>query len=561
MSRIKVLLGIVFLASATVATARPIYVGCGAAASDRTALADNSATHPFATPKMADQVAQPGDVVYFVGACTFGSFGIAKSGTPAAWITWRSAPGAAPVILIDTDAYAAISVYASYIRISGLTLKGRNDELTLAAAEANDVLLNPALPWNAQTNPKRDPELAIFNGNGIRTIDSRGTTGAYTHHVRIDNNTIGNFGCAGISLMGDYFHVEFNRIFNNAWYSGYGCSGLSFFTTRTADNAPGYHNEILNNYVWNNVALVKTFKRGVYSDGNGLLLDIDQTVGGYKGRTLIANNLVVNNGGGGIAAFTVPHVDILNNTAYKNNTFLGGADIAATYSDDVRVMNNITYGIRGAGHYVTKFNKDTPSVIYDHNLYFDGSADAPALGQYDDIRNFPAPVYGKVPVKGANDIVGQDPLFEYPVLDLSDPRLNFRLRPGSPAIDSGIVIDGATPSFDARYAPRPQGGRADIGAFEFTNQGTYAVQELPVLAAPAYIKTKLGASVDLAIAAQNGPVTFSMVGAPPGVTINSAGVIGGTVAASTAGSFAATVSAANTVGTSKVTVIFSVDPQ
>jgi parallel beta-helix repeat protein len=392
MFKLKLLIGAALVSCAMGAQARNLYLGCGAGASDQNTISTtNSQTRPYATPAAADRDALPGDTINFVGNCTFGSFVIKKSGSATEGsITWKAASGSTPTILIDRDRYAAISVNAAYIRISGLTIKGRNQELTLAAATANNALVDENKPWNIVTNPKKEVELPIFNGNGIQMIDSRGNFGPYSHHVRIDNNTISDFGCSGISLMGDYFTIENNRVSNNSWYSGYGCSGISLFTTRTFDANPGYHNIFVGNRVWNNKTLVKTYKRGVFSDGNGILMDSDNTAGGYKGRSLIANNLTANNGGSGVVVFQNSHADIVNNTSYLNNQLLNGMGIGAVYSKDVRVLNNISYTGTNILQFATKSNGNDETVIYDYNLYYSGSdAVNVQLGDYATLRAFP----------------------------------------------------------------------------------------------------------------------------------------------------------------------------
>jgi hypothetical protein len=567
MFKSKLLIGVSLISIACGVQARELYLGCGANASDANTIATtNSAIRPYLTPTAADRDALPGDRINFVGNCTFGSFTITKSGTAAEGdITWKAATGATPVVLIDRDRYAAIRVNASYVRISGLTLRGRNQEVTLEDAIEHNRLVDDGKPWNAVTNPKRNPEQPIFVGNGINTYDSRGNLGPYSHHIRIDNNTISDFGGAGIGLSGDYLTVENNKVYNNAWYSGYGQSGISIFTTRNFDTALGYHNRLVGNRVWNNKTLVKTFKRGIFTDGNGILMDTDTTVGGYKGRSLIANNLVVNNGNSGIVVFENSHVDIINNTGYVNNQLLEGVGIGAIYSKDMRILNNISYTGTNALQFATKGNGNDETVIYDYNLYYTGSDSVNTLlGNFNTLRNYPwsqnAVETGKPLVFGGNDIVGKNPLFLFPVTDLNDPRLNFRLASTSPAINAGIIVDGVTPTVDARYTARQQGGRTDIGAFEFENVGSFTTQTLPFLNGPSFVKTKIGASVNALVTPINGVSSYTITGQPTGLNISSSGVISGTVGNVRAGSYTATVTGTNSFGTSKLRIIFSVDP-
>ncbi|MBI3964057.1 MAG: hypothetical protein HY329_00355, partial [Chloroflexi bacterium] len=62
-----------------------------------------------------------------------------------------------------------------------------------------------------------------------------------------------------------------------------------------------------------------------------------------------------------------------------------------------------------------------------------------------------------------NDFNLTDPLLG-PLADNGGPTQTHALQPGSPAIDGGV--DDGCPAIDQRRAPRPQGARCDIGAFE-----------------------------------------------------------------------------------------------
>ena len=58
------------------------------------------------------------------------------------------------------------------------------------------------------------------------------------------------------------------------------------------------------------------------SDGNGIIMDTFSSKGGntveYVNQTLIAFNVVYNNGGGGIHIFKSQHVTVANNSCYNN---------------------------------------------------------------------------------------------------------------------------------------------------------------------------------------------------------------------------------------------------
>jgi hypothetical protein len=523
MFKSKFILGIAIATCAFGAQARDLYVGCAESANDVSnaiGTGTNSPTKTYRQPAAAARDTQAGDTVWFVGTCTFEPFKVEISGAENAFITYRAAPSSQPTIGLiqrvienkvpkNVARDTAVRINASYIRISGLTIRGLNQTLNrttdLDAAKATFALVNPSLPYNAQTNPRVDvPIDPRFISAGIRTWDSiRSATDPYSHHIRIDSNTISDFACAGIGVSGDYFTIENNAIYNNAWYSGYGCSGLTLFATRNHDLNPGYHNIIARNRAWDNYTLVNTFQAGKLTDGHGLLMDLDSTEGGYKGRTLFAQNITANNGGGGVVVFKNSHVDVVNNISYMNNWNIGGTGIAASYSKDIRVMNNINY-YDGADIRQTatrgSFNDET--VIYDHNLYYNGSTAASILfSEFTGLKGNGSLETGKPLVCGANDIIGQDPLFFRPLKDLGDPARNFNLRAGSPAIDKGISILGVTLDKDYRYATREQGSAIDIGAYEQT--APINIIAVPTLSAPAFFKLGLNENVDITLPASN----------------------------------------------------------
>ena len=129
-------------------------------------------------------------------------------------------------------------------------------------------------------------------------------------------------------------------------------------------------------------------------------------------------------------------MDILNNTTYWNGTNVDYEEIFPNNSVDVTIMNNIM--VPRPGGRVTSDNRNT-DIVWDYNLY---------------------PVEQDV-LRGEHDIVA-DPMFVCPDIDLS--RADFRLRKGSPAIDSGT--SGKTRTDDVTGARRPKGSGPDRGAYE-----------------------------------------------------------------------------------------------
>lgn len=431
----------------------------------------NSLGSPWKTLAKAALNVKPGDTVWIMNG-TYARFNVTVAGTEAKPITWRAYADHKPEIVADPTQYSVISVQAPYQVFDGLTVTGLNDSLTLAQAEAdynksvqtfflkNPVTgtadINPATGLPVTKDTPNPTYVAGYSGDvkfqtsGI-SIDNRGRR-VRAHHVTVRNSTLRKLGCGGFTgLETDYITLENNRIYGNAWYSRYGCSGATIFTHNMvyADATPGYRNIVSGNVFWDNKGLVKWLAAGKYSDGNGFILDISAP--DYEGRTLIANNLALFNGGSGIHAFRGRHVDILNNTAYMNAVMLPSyADIYAHTTTDAKLMNNVVYSRPG---YFSNTNSSNVDVVYDYNIYFNGSV-AGTLTK----------------VMGPNDIKA-DPLFNSTAYDpATGPAPGaFALTLGSPGINSGINLQTAptfVPGTDIVGTPRPQQGAIDRGAYE-----------------------------------------------------------------------------------------------
>lgn len=157
-------------------------------------------------------------------------------------------------------------------------------------------------------------------------------------------------------------------------------------------------------------------------------------------------NVVSGNQGGGI---TVPMnaisgpIQIVNATVAMNGGATGSALLVNASGATVNVVNSI---LTGAGAAVSCGGSAPQNVVFlNSDLYGDGGVDQ--VGCTLDATSFSA-----------------DPLF-------ADPSYgNWRLRPGSPAIDAGTLTlpSGVTrPATDVDGAPRVVGASVDLGAFEY----------------------------------------------------------------------------------------------
>jgi parallel beta-helix repeat protein len=403
-----------------------IYYVSGAGSDKNNGLTPQSA---FRNIQQAADLTQPGDVVYVMNGTytesnTFNNIlTISRSGTPSAWITYQAYPGHQPKL--KSQNWHGINVQgASYITIDGFELEGNNDNITLSYAKSQQTNLN---------NP-------LTSGNGIGVTTS--TDGRFSHHVVIRNNKVYKFGGGGIySIHSDYITIENNTVYNNSWYAPYGCSGISNYQNWNSDSSTATKMIIRNNVSYGNQNLIPFYMVGKVSDGNGIIVDDSRntqhnsTLGLYKGRTLVQNNVVYKNGGRGIAVYESEFVDIVNNTTHQNSQHpdIKDGEITAIAANDVKVLNNIMYAKTGVpANTISK----AKNILYDYNLVFNAA-------WFIDT--------------GTRNLFGKDPLFVDPTA------ANFSLRLNSPALNSGTIT--LAPQTDILGIQRIN-STIDIGAYE-----------------------------------------------------------------------------------------------
>ncbi len=417
----------------------------------------------FLTIQKAHDLTVAGDTVFVmtgVYSSTSGSIlNVTRSGAANGYITYKALKGNTPKITASGNVWNAVSINGSYIAFEGFELIGNNSNITYDKAFAiYTEAANGGTNWSTYAN---------YNTNGI-SIGGPNTESKLPHHVAVRNCKVHDFPGGGISsIQADYTTIENNLVYNNAWYMMYAGSGISILTPFNWDKTTGYKNFIRNNICNTNKTTIPWVNLKRLSDGNGIIIDVNQqgyneqssntpSPNAYTGRTLVENNVAVNNGGSGIHTFKADHVDILNNTTYNNGTVVGYPDIFSNACQDVNIINNIMYA-RTGGDCNSKPKNATE--IYSHNIYFNG----------------------KVGFQGANDVV-IDPQF----VNLSTDVLlgNFNLKSTSPAIDQGNNTAGFFSQKDILGIARPQGTKPDRGAYEFYIAPAIiltSIAELPVI--------------------------------------------------------------------------------
>ncbi|MER3491133.1 MAG: hypothetical protein C4323_01660 [Mastigocladus sp. ERB_26_2] len=369
-----------------------------------------------------------------------------KNGTANNWINIKAYPGHKPKLKVKgSDAIEVVG--SSYIRIEGLDLEGSKDDISLDYAKKEKT------NWG---NP-------LTNSYGIKINASYDRAGNETksHHIDISNNKIRNFSAAGLwTFKTDYVTIKGNEVSGNSWYSPQGESGIHILYNWNSDNnTTDYKFIVEGNKVFDNQNLVEWTVAGKINEGHGIIIDDslntqnNSTGEPYKGKTLIANNIVYDNGGYGIQAYSSANVDIVNNTTYQNsrNPDLSG-EIVVLDSKNVRGYNNIMYARSDRRANMIWGSEDVTfdgNLAYNYKIYEFKASDDPNA-------------------KGLENILGEDPQFVDP------SRGDFTLKSTSPAIDAGSGAFNSVTALkkDLQGNTRPQDGDvngsaiADIGALE-----------------------------------------------------------------------------------------------
>lgn len=400
------------------------------------------------TPQAAADRAEPGDTILFRGE--FATSGpdlitVRRSGREGAPITLRSAPGSM-AILRNQGAWQAILVEgASHIVIEDLRIIGDAGSITLEEARKE---------MNNLGNPRTC-------GNGIGIV-AHPQTKVPSSHVVVRRCVISDMPGGGLYMRhSDRVIFEDNIVFNNSYWAPYANSGISIYQPADADDdTTSYKIIIRRNVSYGNLNRIPFYfsnpdhpERRTFTDGNGIILDdyySSQAFGGgkgkgYAGRTLVANNVVFDNGGSGIHAYLSNHVDVVHNLAFNNNLNPGqSADgqIFFNSSADSRALNNIL--VAPAGKPVNTDWNNKVGVVYDHNLYADMEGGRPVFHR----------------ALAANRVASAGLIFEDWRLD---GKRIVRFEPDSAALDLGTVFPAVETDFFGR--PFPADGPRPAGPF------------------------------------------------------------------------------------------------
>lgn len=394
-----------------------------------------------------------------------------RTGLPGCPITIRNRPNERPKLKLTATSTNAILIPGgvNYIDIMGLEIEGLYSDADLATTLPAALTQPGSCTSVGGTGLRTGTPPTNFNNNGI-LIDGRNAINNQPHHIRILDNKVHNVSAGGIAAIeADYLTIDNNEVYNNSWYTVYGASGISVFHPWNFDNTTGYRNYIRNNKSYGNRLYVPWSSGCKITDGNGIIIDdflnsqASSTIQGqvYTGRTLVANNVLFNNGGSGAHAFKGLKTDFVNNTAYQNSQSQGAdnpvGEIYAQQSDDINVVNNIMRPISGEKTFTT--NTGNTNVAYTNNLYLvDAASQVP-------------PTSGGVTNSGNISVAPstETGVFINPTTGASTA--DFQLKAGSPALNTGVSTYLTSVTGDITGISRPQGVGVDVGAYELESTG------------------------------------------------------------------------------------------
>lgn len=399
---------------------------------------------PWRTIQHAADTLTAGDTVYIRAGAYHERVVPQRSGSAGQVITYAAYPG--ETVTIDGTG-VAVPEYGGlfdlagqgYIRVSGLRVI-HSAYYGIVADHSSHITIEHNYTYDTYSSG-----ISAWSSDHV-TVDSNEVVGAcagpWQEHISISNT--------------DTFEARYNRI-HDVMPGTEGKEGLSVKDASSHGKVYGNHVYNLNRVgIYLDAEAEHLFDVTVYQNlvhdipAMGFALAAEQ--GGLLENVRLYNNIAHHNLVGlwlsacCVATHPFRDITIINNTfAYNGrNGWGGGIGIENTQVQSVTIRNNIasqnTYSQMAADPSVL------PELTVDHNLT-DGDRDP------------------EFEFSGVDDLSGVSPAFVNP------SAADYRLRPGSPAIDHGSAA--AAPDADFAGHPRPQDGDGDgaagydIGAYEF----------------------------------------------------------------------------------------------
>jgi parallel beta-helix repeat protein len=300
---------------------------------------------------------------------------------------------------------------------------------------------------------------------GIRSIG--------TENNRFINNILDHNGQCGISLIGSDGLIEGNEIYRSVQYhpkgnepgfTGADADGLRIFgdnhtirgniVENIADPADSGnidpHSDCIQTWdggangrpIMTNTIIEGNFFSVSHPSGKGIIIT---ALNGNACHHIIVRNNIIEFSDIGISAYNGEYHDIF----VYNNIFKAkiddspwGTSVSFKNIENYSFVNNITVDCHPEHRHIVAGNG-----IVDYNIAWNSDGSLPTL----------------LPAVQAHEMRGTDPKFV--TYTGNHGQNDYHLQVNSPAINSGVSVDGLLYDFDS--ISRPQGQDFDIGAFEY----------------------------------------------------------------------------------------------
>ncbi|MGX5687452.1 hypothetical protein [Arcticibacter tournemirensis] len=468
---------------------------------------NGSVSNPFLTINKALEKAGPGDTIWVRGGIYYDKVSFPKSGQLNKPIVLKSYPGELPVIdgsKINVAGWEAMVSFQDVKHISlegfdicnltsskfntdpqGISIKGNSGNISIRNCNIYNIKNHCTLKdW-------RSAHAIFVLGNGTSAIKNLTISGCTVHDTQTGTSE-------SVTIAGnvDGFTIDHNKVYDieNIGIIIAGGDGLNpsgDLKTNFARNGVVADNELYNNshtrspHIWGETSYgaIAIYVCGgantiiernkVYNCDRGIGLVSESNV--LATRTCIVRNNVVfdcwRTGiymGDYLNYTTGGTYDsyVVNNTLYKNNKVAGAfGEVEGELRLTERCVNNvIRNNVVYAGPndvFVHKYTSTGNNNVIDNNLYY--TQDTPQWIW----NNVDKPVYTAFDLwksaSGAdgNSTYGADPLFE------NAGKRDFRIRPSSPAKNTGVVISpGINGSTDLSGKPRIVKDKISKGAYQ-----------------------------------------------------------------------------------------------